>query len=345
MDLLASLPIDIEELLSNLRDHWLANPQFNYNPKALTGLKESGDNIMFCCPFHPESRPSCGIKVSYPYVWNCFSCGSSGNLPQLVAHVLNFPSEFQGMQFLVKNYFVTSMHERPPLDIESILDGNELDKKSSIPEEVVFKYAQNNHPYMLRRGFNTRTLRKYEIGFDPETNTITFPVRTSKGVVRFIKRRSVEGKTFLNAKGVYKKDIIYGLYYLLQAPKPIQEIYLTESETDTLACYQAKLPAGAVMGRILFEEQVKELMKAGIRVVNLFFDNDAPGLEAIKQAYSLITKMSPIRCKVVVYPGGWIYNTNKVLYKDANELLLAGKIKEIKTVPYEALQYNQGGKL
>ena len=35
-----------------------------------------GDNIMFCCPYHGERNPSCGIHAEKE-VGGCFACGYS----------------------------------------------------------------------------------------------------------------------------------------------------------------------------------------------------------------------------------------------------------------------------
>lgn len=191
--------------------------------------------------------------------------------------------------------------------------------------------------YMFQRGFTQRTLDKYEVGYDPVAEAVTFPVRASDGRLRFISKRFVSRKGFLNESGIDKKDIVYGLYYIKQSPKKITEIYLNESATDTMSCYQGKLPAGAILGRILFKEQVKELIKAGIKTVNLFLDNDLHGLDATIKAYELIARMSPIVVNVVIYPGGHygIHGFNDMVFKDANDLLKAGNLGAIKVVPYE----------
>lgn len=335
--ILDSFPVDVEEVLRDLRLHWMGRSDYQFNSTAFTKIKNKGDNIMFCCAHHAEKNPSCGIRTEYPYVWNCFSCGSSGNIEQLVAYVLNLPSELHGLDYLLRNYIVTEPKKRTPIDIDKLIDGDSFDRRRVLPEEEAQKYVGKIHPYITGRGFSRRTLKRYEVGYDEELHAVTFPVRTSSGELRFISKRFVHRKGFLNEKNIDKKDIIYGLCYILQSSTKITEIDLTESITDTMACYEAKRPAGAVLGRILFKEQVRELIKAGIRTVNLFFDNDRYGVEATLKAYILISKMSPIRVNVVKYPGGhWgIDGTDGFLYKDANDLLLAGKMNEIDIVPYD----------
>ncbi|MGA4519295.1 toprim domain-containing protein, partial [Solibacillus silvestris] len=291
----------------------------------------------FCCPYHDETHPSGGITKEYPYVYNCFGCGSTANITQLVAYALGYKSLLVAEHYITRNYLTISVKDRKPLDIESLLDDRGQSRKVSIHEDDVTKFLQKRHSYMYRRGFCDKTLDKYEIGYDEQQDAITFPVRTSKGDVRFIKRRFVQQKGFMNQSGIDKKDIVYGLYYIKQAQKPIHTIFLNESETDTMACYESGMAAGAILGRILFKQQVKELLKSGIKTVNLFFDNDRHGVECTIKSYFLLTELTPIKVNVVIYPEGHyaIDCTGETVYKDANDLLKANRMQDIQVIPVE----------
>lgn len=324
MDILSSLYLPIEDLVETLRMNWPDNAASSHNPLAFSKRKVCESNIMFCCPMHEESTPSCSLKTSPPYVWYCFGCEASGNVTQLVAYVLGLRGEVQALQFLLREYAVTEVDKRPSLDMDALLEQRK--QEHVITEEEVRKYTEQAHHYMRGRGLSEHTLKRYEIGFDSERREVVFPVRTSAGRVRFLARRSVDSKRFHNASGVYKKDLVYGLYYILQSGRGFDEIWLTESAIDTLSCYQARLPAGAVLGRTLFKEQVQELMRAGIKHVHLFFDNDTAGKEGALEAHNLITSMSPIRVSRVVYPNTAV--------KDANDLLRAGLLRGIPSAPF-----------
>ena len=336
MKFLENFHLDMEELIEDLRTLWV-NEGHTYNPNAFSRTKITSTNIMFCCPFHDETRPSSGITREYPYIFNCFGCGSTANITQLVAHTLGYKSLLLAENYIRKNYLSISVLDRNPLDIESLLDERGQARKAAVHEDDVKKYLVKRHSYMYRRGFSDRTLNKYEIGYDEQTDAITFPVRTAKGDVRFIKRRFVQKKGFLNQSGIDKKDIIYGLYYIIQSQKPIDTLYLNESETDTLACYETGKAAGAILGRIFFRQQVKELLRAGIKTVNLFFDNDKHGVECTIQSYFLLTELTPIKVNVVIYPGGHyaINGIGETVYKDANDLLKANRMQDIQVIPAE----------
>lgn len=278
-NILEALHLDVEEVLDDLRLHWMENSGYKFNSTAFTKIAKKGNNVMFCCPHHHENNPSCGIQVNYPYTWNCFGCGAHGNLFELVAHALELPTPVHGENYLTKNYLLVDVKERPVLDLESILDGRVNVVKHKVSDEEIQKLCSKRHSYIEGRGFIDKTLVTYEVGYDEDIGAITFPVRTTDGTARFIKRRLVDSKRFLNETDVAKKDIVYGLYYILRAGITPTEIYLNESETDTMSSYQGGYLAGAILGRILFKEQVMELLKAGVKTVNLFFDNDKAGVE------------------------------------------------------------------
>lgn len=336
-DILEALNLDIEEVLDDLRLHWQEHTFYNYNSTAFSKISKKGNNVMFCCPHHHETNPSCGIQSDYPYTWNCFGCGATGNLYSLVAHALELPTPVHGEHYLTKNYLLVDVKERPIVDLESILDGRGTKVAAKVSDEEINKLCSKRHSYIKERGFIDRTLATYEIGYDEEIRAITFPVRTTDGTARFIKRRLVDSKRFLNESDVAKKDIVYGLYYILRAGIEPKEIYLNESETDTMASYQGGFLAGAILGRILFKEQIKELLKSGVKTVNLFFDNDKAGVECTLRSYQSLSK-TPMHVNVVKYPGLRYgidtVDTDEILHKDANDLLKAGLIKAIEVVPY-----------
>lgn len=330
------LYLDIEEVLEDLKVYWQDNKEYEYNPNAFNKITDKGDNIMCCCPYHVETNPSFGIRKDYPYAWNCFQCEIGGTLIQLVQHVLGYANEVVAEHFILKNYSEI-LDKRPSLNIEDILDKKSLDRKVSHLDSELDNFIGKRHPYLYSRGFTEHTLNKYEIGYDEYSRSMVIPVRASNGNIRFFKRRYVDRKGFLNEKNIDKCDIIYGLYYIMQAKTRIKSIYLTESETDCISMYQGGYPAGALMGKILYKEQIKELLKAGIEEVKLMLDNDLAGLEGCLQAYEKLSKY-PIRVSMVIYPGlNYGINTNDVAnikYKDANDLLKANKLKDIKTVNF-----------
>jgi DNA primase len=314
---------DLLFLLEHLKEKWEHSNNFSNNPNAFEGLKKVGNSYMFCCPAHMETRPSCGIMTEEPFGWNCFSCGAHGSLSSLVSLVIG-GTQIHGEYYIDKLFFYNKGKSKPNelTTLFPLLD--KLDQKNmrgdGLTEEEVLKYKGIRHMYMYQRGFNNRAIDKYELGYDKETDSIVFPVRDHTGAIRFLKRRHVSRKLFFNDVGIEKRDILYGLYYITQAPSPIKEIYMVESETDVIACYMNKMPAVALMGRIFFKEMLLPLHKAKIERINLFLDNDIRGSEATEIVYNTLYK-NGFSVRIARYASK---------EKDANELLVTGKLKDIK---------------
>lgn len=332
---LQSLILDVEELLSDLRLEWENKEDYIHNTSAFQKIKITNDNVMCCCPYHNESRPSFGLSINPPYVFNCFTCGEKGTVEKLVADVIGLDNELQAMQYLMQHYLRQDTLNRS-IGLESILNKNKKDS-GLVKEDEIKSYMSKRHPYIEKRGLSNQTILKYEVGYDSSSKSITFPVRDFDGKPRFIMTRSVIGKYFYIPKGVKKTDILYGLYYLRKAKNKITEIFLNESAIDTMSCYENKLPASAVIGKFLFGEQIELLQRMGIKTVNLFFDNDRWGVDCALKAFYLF-KNTPMRLNVVTYPGGqWGIDTiEDTAYKDANDLLRAGQLGNIEIVTYQS---------
>ena len=82
--------------------------------------RDSGNNIMVCCPYHNERRPSAGIRKS-DGLFHCFACQEVHTLPEVISHVFNQDDiGAYGWKWLLKNFLTISVEERQdiPLDFE-----------------------------------------------------------------------------------------------------------------------------------------------------------------------------------------------------------------------------------
>ena len=300
--------LNVEEVLKQLQGYT------KHNPNAFTKIKNTNKNIMCCCPYHEDDKPSFGISKDPPYVFHCFGCGASGTIDKLIY-------DFTGSTDILNSLSSNSFNSKPKIDVDSLF---KIEQEES--EEMEYEKYKGQYPkLLLERGLTAFTLSKYEVYFDKEY--IVIPVRDIRGRVRFLHKRGLYNKIYINSTNSRKTDILYGLYYLINSSKKFDSVYLVEGTFDAMACYQAGKPACAVMGSILFKEQVEQLSKY-FKVVNLFFDNDKAGRDGVKKAYELIlTDRYPLKVNVVEYPNN--------LSKDANELLKAGDINKITLTPAE----------
>lgn len=322
-----SFIVNIEEVLDDLENVWRGRSDFKSNPTAFTRKKIDEHNIMMCCPYHNETRPSFGITTSYPYMFNCFSCGTSGELVSLVSHIY-------GISYLAAYKKLLTQYSTIDFDLF-----NDIEDEDNIyvTEEEIFNYRKKRHSYMQTRGISNFTLQKYEVGYDEEEYAITFPVRDLYGNPLFIIRRSVNSKFYNIPKGAPKKETLYGLNYLYGKT---DEVFIVEGAIDVLSCYEAKLPAIGLMGRTISKTQLDILQKAGIKKVTLFLDNDKWGVLGNLAAYKLIAT-TPIKINIVQYPVvQWgVDAIEGIKYKDPNDLLCSRKMEDIKIIPFLEFYY------
>lgn len=207
-------------------------------------FKDSGDNIQFCCPFHSETRPSCGINI-YTLVGQCFACEESFNLAKLVAHCLDFtlPSGRydynRAYNWLEEKYNVKkrSVNYNPKSPLRRIEDEEDLEEQEDKPKRheisklklAVYKSGKVIHKYFLDRGFTKETARKFMIGWDNKRKRITIPVFWEDGALcgiigRAVLEMKIDGKPNPEFYKVYKKSELNDVKYYIYDKFPVGDI-------------------------------------------------------------------------------------------------------------------------
>lgn len=283
-----------------------------YGSGLLKEMNNTGSDLMVTCPFHKggkENKPSCGVLLKEKKVngksyeagtVHCYTCGYTADLPQFVADVLGLDNSLAGYKWLVGKYNYSTA-EREPLELN--LYRGQAQKASYMDEEIVKRYhaellkSEAACEYLHKRKLPNWILEAFDLGFDPEDNTVLFPVRGMDGRVAFYKGRSIAGKHFYNAKDVDKSSKVFGLWELCNGhfqngvATPESEIWITESEIDALTIIGQGGFAIALMGSHISEKQCKDLERAPFRKFVLATDNDDAGRKGAAQIKrSLIPK-------------------------------------------------------
>lgn len=242
-------------------------------------IKELPDDLMVSCPFHKngqERKASCGIRKEDGWV-HCFSCGESCSLEQMISRCFNVNDFGQyGLNWLKNNFLGDILADRKlyiNLDRKSVkTDSN----KNYIDEKELVNYRYI-HPYMYERKMTNEVIEIFDIGYDKNTNCITFPVRDKNGNCLFIARRSVNSKWFNYPNNVEKP--IYGIYELYQLKEFPKEIYICESMIDAITLWTHNKYAVALNG-LGTQYQFKQLNNLPCRKYILATDNDEAGKNA-----------------------------------------------------------------
>ena len=255
------------------------------------------NNIMTCCPFHKEGqerKPSFGILES-DGTCHCFACGWTGSLAEMISNCFGYNDLGRyGNKWLIQ-HFVTAEYGERTLDLD-LSRGRKKKEVTYVSEEELDKYRYT-HPYWAKRKItNPDIIELFDLGYDKETDCITFPVRDVNGGCLFVARRATKTKYFNYPEGVEKP--LYGLYELWQQAVVgteyvdgvrkqdyysrmffPEEIIVCESMIDALTCWQYGKYAIAMNG-LGSELQFKQLRELPCRKLILATDMDKKGLEA-----------------------------------------------------------------
>ena len=263
-------------------------------------VEVKGEQIRVTCPVHKdgkENKPSAYIYIGdseVPYgSWHCFTCGSSGNFANFIAHCFDKPNAW-ARQWLIKNF--GEAFSETTLDLQRI----ELEKpKIKVYDDSILNQFESYHPYMTQRGLTDEIIAKFEIKYDSLTKSIVFPVRDLKGNIIYLTKRSIEGKKFYIEKDV-DKSIPYLLYNIVK--DNIKEVVVCEGQFDALKSWTFGKPAIAMIGAGTPKEQMATLNKLDILHYILCYDNDSAGRKGAERFKSMINK----RCFVddIIMPKG-----------------------------------------
>ena len=205
----------------------------------LRKFNKSGNNIQFTCPIHNngmEKNPSCGITINDTNrvkagTVHCFACGYTATLEEMISHCFGYDDGGNfGRRWLSKNFVTVSVNHRKSINLSLSRDKQEKHIEYVSEEELAsYRYV---HEYMYKRKLTDEIIEKFDVGYDPKQQTLTFPVRDIKGNTLFIARRSVNTKFFHYPTDVDKT--IYGIYEL---PKDVKEVIICESIINCLTCW------------------------------------------------------------------------------------------------------------
>lgn len=266
---------DLLTILEELRSQLTANGITLFH-----SMRDTPDNIQVCCPYHKggqERRPSAGIKKS-DGIFHCFTCGETHTLQEMISHCFGRSDDIVGAfgwEWLLKNFLTVSIEERKPITLD--LSRTQHEKVTLyISDDELDKYREY-HPYMWKRKMTPEVVEIFDVGYDRETQSITFPVRDVQGRCLFVARRSVVTKFFNYPAGAEKP--VYGLYELSQLDRYPTEVIICESMIDAIYFWTVGKYAVALNG-LGNELQFKQLKEMPCRKFILCTDSDDAGMRA-----------------------------------------------------------------
>ena len=273
----------VKDIIELLRQQCFVN-----HLDRLRNIEIKSNNIRITCPFHSgghERTPSCEIlledKGSTPAgTVHCFGCGYRASLVKFIANCLNI-SYKQATEWIlsVSNYDIIQS-TRDISEIELKLDTEDVEEE--VPEVSIDELKQYDyiHPYMFERKLTDDIIKKFDVGYDPKTDSLTFPVYVD-GKCIFVAKRRVKYKRFDLPE--LKNKPIYGLDYVTDS-----EFIICEGVIDALTCWSYGKQAVALFGTAS-DYQLKVLNNVRQRKLVIGTDGDEAGDKAARRIAKALT--------------------------------------------------------
>lgn len=258
----------------------------------LNVVLRSGSEWMVRCVFHDnEGSPSMQFNVDKGF-YVCFSCGAGGGMKTLTRHL--------GLK-----------HEDPAIDVNELIGKlNRLKNQSdqppvltTLPEEHLTRYkfptdywgecpkhCRYRRRYGVRqcknhRGFTEETIAAFDLGYDPLDDAAIIPIRHVNGSLIGVIRRYLGSDVEFRYKypAGFKRSQALFASWLVEKDTDDTAV-LVEGSIDAIAVWQAGYMGLAQYGSSLSPQQVRVLLRLGIRHIVLMQDNDKAGNKARRNA-------------------------------------------------------------
>jgi DNA primase len=285
--------------------------------KYLKDIQTKKEDVICTCPFHKngqENHPACFVLNSKDSdmeygTFHCFACGESGSLSKLIGKCYGENSEF-GKNWLIENFGSTF------IEYTEYLPKIEPNKKEYLDESVLNSFEYDNEDalnYLInKRHLNKEILKEFKVGFEKESNSVTFPCWDVHNNLVGIFRRNIYTK-FFTIPQIDPKPI-YLLNFIIK--NGISSVVVCESQINALTLWGWGIPAIALFGTGS-SAQYDILKKSGIRKYFLAFDGDLAGEIGANKFSNYIGK--DVLVNKIVLPKG----------KDVNDLTM----EEFKALP------------
>lgn len=248
-------------------------------------IEAEEDGVKCSCPFAQwkhkkgtDSKPSFSIYSPEPdvYVYNCFSCKSSGTVQDLITSLF----ERTGNRKIL-NYLVDFKYIKPKNDFffkeKETIKLNQIVYDNLCPSVDEYKLAID---YLESRGISLNTAKRLDLRWHPEHKRIMFKVYNYQGELVGFSGRSTRKDDPVKIRetgGLPKNHLFLGIHKLVK-DKPIVLVeglfayarlheYGFDKDYNILACLCSKI-----------SKQKRDILIGTGLPLYLFFDNDEAGL-------------------------------------------------------------------
>jgi DNA primase len=276
------------------------------NYGLLDGLKErKNSEFVGYCPIHDENRynKSSFCVNTEKNVFNCFACGSHGNILDFVAQMEDVDIRRAGL--LITEWFEIAHKEQEKTGQKRKSDDQVAKpEKEAVNPPLIFelKDLDINHPYLQERGMEKDTIREFGLGFCKRglmKDRVAIPVHNENGeLVAYAGRfagEPPEGEPKYKLPPKFQKHLVLYNFHKAREFSGEKGLVLVEGFFDVMRVWQAGFKnVVGLMGTVLSDEQEWLLLNvlAPDGKLVLMSDPDEAGLKAAQEILErLITKL------------------------------------------------------
>jgi len=249
---------------------------FDVFTKYIPSLKKShADEYKACCPFHKEDKPSFYVNsTTGQYI--CFGCGVVGN----VYTFLDAMGDTTLKKKISREYVYDNPQNKTSISYISQIVIEQF-HKNLLRDMNVLSYV------MRERLLSMFVIKKFLLGYDPLTDRIAFPIRTTSGKFVNIKLHNSE----LEIKSLYYSPGNGGKKLFPMQSLFKQDIVLCEGEFDCMVLHTLGINGiTSTSGVASFQEEWLHFFKG--KDIKIAFDNDEPGNFYSEVVKGMLTKVA-----------------------------------------------------
>lgn len=274
--------------------------------------EETETEIRFSCPFPGhltgDTNPSAYMNREST-AWFCHGCKRKGNALTFVSDLHNL-SNPTALRFLRQRW---GGEFKPP---ETTLEGEILEyflqqgKPTAEPinytlqDKVLSDFGINPMAlgYMLKRGFTSDPLLKFEIGFDELSRRITIPIFDEVGQLVGFKGRAIDPDNLPKYKVLggskygfpryHTGMVVFGINYVPEAHK---DAILVEGELNVVAMHQLGFFNAIALGGSTFTETHARKIIERFETITLLLDSDQAGVAGTLKAAEALEQFMTVK--------------------------------------------------
>jgi len=150
-------------------------------------LRKRGSNLIGLCPFHNEKTPSFTVSAVKGF-YKCFGCGAGGTAVKFLMDHEHY-NYSEALKYLARKYNI-EIEEREAT-AEDLKIAGEKESLFSVTgmaadffSEQLWESSEGRNiglSYFEERGFTQAVIKKFQLGYSPETKDALFKYATAKG--------------------------------------------------------------------------------------------------------------------------------------------------------------------